>query len=212
MAAVFIVRIDDEHAQLFSVGETFLDQHRDRRRLADAGRADDGEMAADEFAHADDGWNAGVLRQAADLDAFRAAEGVDGRQIAGADAMGDGAEARVGLNAAKEPRLALLVVDDGAGQFDLHMGDIAFRLAPEIVGGRQLADHAHEAGLFMHDRDEMADGPVFARAIRADLAGDQSVHAVQRHEMAKNGRAPGVPPLMQLLDRVVRPRLLDQHF
>ena len=49
MRGVFVVRIDDHDAQIGAFAQARLQQHGNRRRLADAGRTDHREMPGDQF-------------------------------------------------------------------------------------------------------------------------------------------------------------------
>ena len=89
------MRIEDQDAQVRPRLDRLAHQQRHGGRLADAGGADDREVARQRVVDGDAGVDALVLRQLADDDGWPAGEIVDGLQVGGADAMRDGADMRI---------------------------------------------------------------------------------------------------------------------
>ena len=65
-AAVFVVAVEQEDAQIGPRVEDLVDQHGDAARLADAGRAEDGEVLAEQIVDVDGGVDGLVVMQRAD--------------------------------------------------------------------------------------------------------------------------------------------------
>ena len=90
----FVVRVEDQHAQVGARLDRLSQQQRDGGRLADAGRAEHRKVAVQRIVDRDAGVDGLVLRQLADGDRAAPREIVDGGEIARADAVGDGADIR----------------------------------------------------------------------------------------------------------------------
>src|SRR5262249_53563803 len=76
-AAIFVVRIDQKNAQIRLLRQDLLQDEGDAGRLADAGRAEDGEVLAEELLEIDVGGDGVVELQPADLDGLAVADVVD---------------------------------------------------------------------------------------------------------------------------------------
>ena len=87
--------------------ENLLEDERDRRRLADAGGAEHGEVLAQHFLEVDVGGNGRVELEAADLDRLAAIDAVDDGNVAGAEARDGVADCRIARNAALERSVRL---------------------------------------------------------------------------------------------------------
>ena len=81
-AAVFVVRIDQEDAQVGAGIENLLQDDGDAARLADAGSAEDGEMPAHQVVDVDVHADIGVLLQVADMGVVGVGAAVDQPQLA----------------------------------------------------------------------------------------------------------------------------------
>ena len=105
-AAVFVVGIDQEDAQVRPRFQKLLQDDRDARRLADAGGAEHGEMLADHFGAVDVAADAGVLLQVADIDRARSRHLVDDAQLGVGHHGGAVADHGIVRDAALEARAA----------------------------------------------------------------------------------------------------------
>src|SRR5262249_8853393 len=115
-AGVFVVRVDQEDAKGRPLAENLVEQDRDTVRLADAGRADYGEMLADELLDVDmrlDGW---VLLQRADVRYLAGGAIIDETQLAIVHQHRRLADQRILGDAALEEGLASAVRLDLADQ------------------------------------------------------------------------------------------------
>ena len=80
-AAIFVVAVEQEQAQVRPRIEDLLQDQRDAARLADAGGAEHGEMLAQHFVDVDVGADGGVLLQVPDVDRVGARDVVDQPQL-----------------------------------------------------------------------------------------------------------------------------------
>ena len=122
-------------------------QQRDGGGFADAGRADNGEMARQRVVDGDVGVDRLVLRQRADGDRVTPGEIVDRLQVAAADAVGNRADMRIGGDAAVEDRLGagLGAVAYFADQFDADLDRVLALIAPGAIRLADLVDQANRA-------------------------------------------------------------------
>ena len=137
----------------------FAHEERDGGRLAHAGGADNGEMAAHGLVDGDAGLDGAILRQAADGDGLAAAQFIDGGKVPGADTMRDGADEGILGDAAVEEGLALRRVAHFADEFDVDDDGIVVAFVPGAGGRLDLIDEADRADVAEIDRDEAADRP-----------------------------------------------------
>ena len=105
--AVFVVRIDQEHAQVRPRVEDLPQQQRDAARLADAGGAEHREVLAHHVVDIDVGGDRGVLLQRADVDRAGAGHVEDQPQLALRDHLDGVADHRIFGDAALEEVAAL---------------------------------------------------------------------------------------------------------
>ena len=147
-----VVRIEDQDAQVGPRLDRLAQQQRDGGRLADAGGADDREVARQRVVDGDAGVDRLVLRQLADGDGVAAGEIVDRLQVARADAVGDGADMRIGGDAAVEDRLGAAARRSRTSPISSTLTSMALRLlvVPGAVG---LADRVDQADGARRRRD-----------------------------------------------------------
>ena len=102
---VFVVRVDQEDAEVRLLLQDLGQDERDRRRLADAGGAEDGEMLAQQLLEIDVGGDCRIEPQTPDLDGLAMLDAVDDGDVAGAKARDEVADRRIARHAALERRL-----------------------------------------------------------------------------------------------------------
>lgn len=125
----FVMRIEDQDAQLRIRRDRLVQEQRHGRRLADAGGADDGEMLGEHRGDVDRRIDAFVLRQLANDGGRTFAGIVDAHQVGGSDAVGDGAEIGITRDAGREFLAPVLVDTDFAKQLGLDLENIVFAFA-----------------------------------------------------------------------------------
>lgn len=165
------MRIEDQYTQLRVRRDRLVQEQRHGRRLADTGRADDGEMLGEHRRDMDRRIDAFVLGQLAD-DGGRALAGiVNAHQVGGSDAVRDGAEIGITRDAGREFLAPVLVDTDFAEQLGLDPERIVFAFAPGMAAGVHLIDERDDAVAADADRNQPAHGPQFGE-IGAALFGD----------------------------------------
>src|SRR6185312_782223 len=152
--AVFVVRVDQEDAQVRARLQDFLQDDGDTARLADAGRAEDGEVAADHLVDVDMDGDVLVLLQRADLRAVAGRAAVDDAQLALAEHGGGVADGRIVGDAAREAAGDHLADEIEAG--DLAELGAAGGGAHGLLG--DLGDETDDQRLRRRDAHELADG------------------------------------------------------
>jgi hypothetical protein len=157
-ARIFVVPIEQEDAQIGTRLEDLLQDEGDAARLADAGRAEDGEMLAQHLVHVDAGVDRDVLLQVSDGDRLGAGHVVDEPQLRVGDERGGIADGRIVGDAALEEGLARLVVLDLAHHVEMSGGDEALLDGDRRGLERDLGHHADEQGVAALDAQELADG------------------------------------------------------
>jgi len=155
----FVVRIEDQHAQLRIGLDRLVQKQRDGSRFADTGRADHGEMLRQHRGHMDRRFDAFILCQVADDGGGALAGIIDAHQVRGADTMGDGAEMGITRNAGREFLAAVFVDADFAEQFRLDAEDIVLAFAPALVAGIHGEDEGDDTIPADADRNQPTDGP-----------------------------------------------------
>ena len=138
-AAIFVVRVDQEDAQVRPRVENLLQDDGDAARFADAGGAENGEMAADQIVDIDVHADVGILLQVADMGVIAVGAAVDQAKLAFAEQHGVVADGRILGDAALETAAVRLGQPDFAEQVEA--GDLAERLR----GRRLLADFGDHA-------------------------------------------------------------------
>ncbi|ENN87687.1 hypothetical protein RHSP_45996 [Rhizobium freirei PRF 81] len=157
------MRIEDQHAQLRIGTDRLVQQQRDRRGLADAGRTDDCEMLRQHRGNMDGSVDAFVLRQLAD-DAAAVLAGIeDAHEVAGADAMRDGAEIGIGGDAAGKFFAAIRLYTDFAQQFHFDAEEIVLSFAPSDALGVHRVNEGGNTVLADADGDQLPHGPEFGQ-------------------------------------------------
>ena len=94
-APIFVVRIDQEDAQVWSCFQDLLQDDRDTARLADASRAEDGEMPAHQIIDVDVHTDVRVLLQIADMRAISIGPAIDEPQHVLGEHQGGVADIRI---------------------------------------------------------------------------------------------------------------------
>lgn len=155
---VFVVRIDEEDAEVGLLLQDLLQDQGDAGRFADAGRAEDGEVLTQELVEIDIGRNLGVERQPADLDRLALGDAVDDAEVIAAEQRELVADGRVVGHAALEIRSGGAVLLDLAEEVDV--SDKATDITANGIGTRsgQLGDDADNPGGGRPDGDHPADG------------------------------------------------------
>ena len=115
-AAIFVVDVEQEDAQVRPRFEDFVEQQRHAGRFADAGRAEHREMLGQHFLDIDIGDDRRVLLQGADIDLVRSARRVDRAQFLIGDQLDGVADGRIVGDAALE--FGRSAAEDFAEQID----------------------------------------------------------------------------------------------
>ena len=167
-AGIFVVRIDQEDAQIRPRGENGVQNDGDAARFADAGGAEDGEVAADQMIDVDVHADIGVLLQVTDKGVIGVGLAVDEAQFALGQQHGGIADARVIGDAALEARRAVFAGLNFADQIEAR--DFA-EILPAIRRRQCLlahfGDQADDQGFAADQAHEIADGGTFAGHARA---------------------------------------------
>ena len=184
------MRVEDQDAQVRPRLDRLAQQQRDGGRLADAGGADDGEVARQRVVDGDAGVDGFVLRQRADGDGMAPGEIVDRLQVAGADAVRDGADMRIGGDAAVEDRRLAAARRSRTSPISSTLTSMAFwrLIAPGTVGFADRIDQADGARRAEIDRDHLADRPQAGDGAVdvVGIGGDRGARAVALHDIAQN--------------------------
>ncbi len=171
-AGIFVVRIDQEDAQVRPRVENLLQDDGDAARLADAGGAENGEVAADQIVDVDMHRDVGVLLQVADMGAIVVGKAVDGAQVVFGHELGAVADIGIVGDAALEVLAAVLADAQFADQVEPRQLAEAGRRA---CGCRQrlladFGDHPDDETFRRGQRHELADRRHFAEGrARAEL-------------------------------------------
>jgi len=80
-AAVLIVHVEQEDAEIGARPHDLVDEQRNAARLADAGRAKHGEVFAEHFFDVDKGFDGLILLQRTDVDLIRSVGRVNGPEL-----------------------------------------------------------------------------------------------------------------------------------
>ena len=115
-AAILVVDVEQEDAQVRPRFEDFVEQQRHAGRFADAGRAEHREMLGEHFLDVDIGDDRAVLLQGADIDLVRAGRRVDRAQFRIGDQVDGIADGRIVGDAALE--FGPVAAEDFAEQVD----------------------------------------------------------------------------------------------
>ena len=153
-AAIFVVDVEQEDAQVRPRFQDFVQQQRHAGRLADAGRAEHGEMLGQHFLDVDIGDDGAVLLQRADIDLVGAGGRIDRAKLLAGDQVDGVADGRIVGDAALEFRP--VAAEDFAEQVDAGRGDIG--VGGRHVLGRHVRDHGDDGRGGAADADELADG------------------------------------------------------
>ena len=185
----FVVRVEDQDAQVRPRFDRLAQQQCDGGRLADAGRADDREVAVQRFVDRDAGVDRLVLRKLPDDDRAAACEVVDRGQVAGADAVCDRADIGIVGDAAVEDRLAIVrIVANLADQLDADLDGVAAAGCPLQVGFVDCEDQADRARRLEIDRHHLADRPQAGdrSVLVIGVGGDDGARAIALHDVAEH--------------------------
>ena len=151
--AVLVVHVEHQHPEIGPHLDHLRQDRGDRRRLADPGRADDGEMLRQHVVGVDVGRDRRILAQVPDGDRPRPGRGIDQVQLRAAEHPRRVADRRILAHPAPEPRPAV------RGPLDLpEQVDPRHRPRPVDLLGPQadVGDHPDHRGLVPGDRDELA--------------------------------------------------------
>ena len=160
-AAIFVVHVEQEDAQVRPRLQDFIEQQRHAGRFADAGRPQHGKMLRQQFFDIDIGDHRRVLLQRADIDLVGAVRRVHGAQLVAGNQLDRVADRGIGGDAAQ--KLGARAVGDLAEQIDRGAGH-------ELAAGWQiLARHFGDGG---NDRA--------ATRANADKAPDRCAHLRKR--------------------------------
>ncbi len=173
-AAIFVVHVEQEQAQVRPRLEDFVEQQRHAGRFADAGRAQHRKMLGQHFLDVDIGDDRAVLLQRADIDLVGSARRVDGAQFLVGDQVDVVADGRIVGDAALEFRLARRRGFRRAGR--RRHGDVLVRRRQVLAG--HVGDHGNDGRVRTADRDEPADGG--AHFGKRQVAARQQAHPGQR--------------------------------
>ena len=172
-AAVFVVRVDQEEAQVRARIENLLQDDGDAARLADAGGADDGEMPAHQLVDVDVHADIGVLLQVADMGMVGIGAAVHQPQLARGEQQRAVADVGIFHDAALEARRAIFAGANLADQIeprDFAVGRPAGRRRHRFLA--DIGDHADDDGLVGDHAHEFADRGMLAAAVaRGELDG-----------------------------------------
>ena len=158
------MRIDQENAQVRAGVENLLQDDGDAARLADAGGAENGEVAADQIVDIDVNANIRVLLQVADMGVVGIGGAIDQAQFALAEHRSAVADVGIFGDAALKTRCAARARQKFADQ--IKMRDFAERLAATGHLRRLLADIGDQA-----DDNRLGGGQAHEAADRRRLAG-----------------------------------------
>ena len=156
-AAIFVVPVEQEDAQVRPGLEDFLQQQRDAARLADAGGAEHGKMLAQHLVHVDMRGDRDVLLEMADIDRVNRRDVVDEPQFGAADQVRRVADRRIFADAALEILLAACVRLDLAHQVDARRAAIAAFARDRGRLHGHFRDHADEQRGAPRDAEKLAD-------------------------------------------------------
>ena len=156
-APVLVVPVEQEDAQVGARLQDLLQEQRDAARLADAGRAEHGEMLAQHFVDVDAGVDRRVLLQVPDGDRVGAGHVVDEPQLLVGEEGGRIADRRIVGDAALEVRRAGRVLLDLAHHVEVGGRDEALFDGDRRRFQRDLGDHADEQRPPALDAQELAD-------------------------------------------------------
>ncbi len=201
-AAVFVVRIDQEDAQCRPRIQNPAQQQGDAARLADAGRAEHGEMLAHHLVDIDVGADRGVLLQLSDIDRGRPGGIEDQAEFVLGHEVGVVADHRIVRDAALEIGAPALPRPDFSHEVGLRhaMGwaSVPCRL------DRHLGDDADDQRLAGEDAEELADRGAGVMLVRRP-AGKGEPHrrqgAADGEHVAERRRAFGPQPVLLVIDR-----------
>jgi hypothetical protein len=186
--AVFVVRVDDEDAQVRTRAKNFVQHQGDAGRLADAGRTQQGEVPTDQPVNVEVSADRVVLLQLPDIDGVSTRHIEHRPQGGSAKEFGRIADGRIFLDAALEARAATVVRPDLTEQIN-RAGRMARCGAGRRVVERNLGEHADHQRASGPDAEEPADTEAlflclgwWVRDLQADRglrAGDRE-HAPER--------------------------------
>ena len=157
-AAVFVVRVDQEDAQVRARPLQLVQDDRDARGLADAGGAEHGKVPADQLGAVEVAADAGILLQVPDIDRARAGQLVDDAQVGVRHHRGAVADRGIVRDATLEARAAAAIAHDLAHQVELRGRDKALVDCVARDVDRDVGDQADEARRGAVDGKEFADG------------------------------------------------------
>ena len=162
--AIFVVRIDQENAQIRPRLENLLQNDGNAARLADAGGAENRKVAAHQLVDVDVDVDVRILLQVADMGAIGIGRAVDQLQLAFAEQHGAVADIGIFRDAALEARRAGLAGPDLADQIEpRHLAVVlhAARSCHELLLA-DIGDQPDDDGLARQQAHEFSDGRIFA--------------------------------------------------
>ena len=165
-------------------------QQGDGGGFADAGGADNGEVTRQRVVDGDVGVDRLVLRERADGDRMPPGEIIDRLQVTGADAVCNGADMRIGGDAAVEDRFGagLGSVAHFADQLDADFDRVLALIAPGAIRLADLIDQANGPCGSEIDGDHLADRPQAGNGA-IDVVGigaDGGARTVALHDIAED--------------------------
>lgn len=195
-AAVFVVRVDQEDAQIRPRLEDLLQDNGNATRFADAGSAENGEVPADHMVYVHMNGDVRILLQRADLGAVARRATVDDPQLAISEHGSGVTDGRIIGHAARE-----LADDDLADEVESrHLAEVG------AIRGRSqrlladLGDKTDDERLGRGDAHELADGRgvgggrvpcrEFDHGARAGHGGD-AADGLVHDARSRNGRGEG---------------------
>ncbi len=168
-AAIFVVRVDEEDAQVRPGAENLLQDDGDAARFADAGRAEDGEVPAHQLVDIDADGDVRVLLEVADMGAVFVGRTVDHAQLALGQELRAVADIGIFGDAALEAAGAVVGADLADQIEPRHPAESrsAARSAHGLLG--DLGDHADGDAFPRHQAHVLADGRVVGVRARVEL-------------------------------------------
>ena len=147
-------------------------------------------MARQRVVDGDVGGDLLVLRQRPHGDAAPPRKVIDGLQVPGADAMGDGADMRIVRDTAVERRFlpGFGRITHLADELDLDLDEVAAGLAPGVVGLADRINQTDRARRAEIDGDHASDAPVACRNAfqLVGVGADDRPRSVTMHDIAKD--------------------------
>ena len=171
--AIFVVRIDQEDAQVRARIEDLLQNDGDAARLADAGSADDSEMPAHQLVDVDVNADLGILLQVADMRMIGIGRAVDQPQFALGEQQRAVADIWIFHDAALEARRAAVAGTNLADQIEARDSSIGRGTGRRRRGlFADIGDQPDDQDFAGHHAHEFPNGRMLAAVVaRGELDG-----------------------------------------